>query len=165
MATECFFDVKIGTEEPERVEFVLYDDVVPKTAKNFSELCKKSTPDGYKNSIFHRIIPRFMAQGGDITNGNGYGGKSIYGEKFSDENFIKKHNKKYLLSMANSGKNSNGSQFFITFVECDWLDNAHVVFGEVKGEPEILKKLEAVGSNSGKTKKPVIVVDSGVLKE
>jgi peptidylprolyl isomerase len=163
--SKCFFDVKIGNKDPERIEFILYDSVVPKTAKNFLELCKKSKPEGYKGSRFHRIIPNFMAQGGDFTRENGTGGKSIYGPKFPDENFEKKHDKKYLLSMANSGKNTNGSQFFITFVRCPWLDNAHVVFGEVIGEPTILKEMEMCGTESGETRQPVIIHDCGVLEE
>lgn len=162
--SKCFFDIKIGTEEPERIEFLLYDKDVPKTAKNFMELCKKSKPEGYKNSKFHRIIPNFMAQGGDFTKENGTGGKSIYGAKFDDENFSKKHDKKYVLSMANSGRNTNGSQFFITFAKTPWLDGAHVVFGEVIGTPEVLKKMEACGTEEGKPKKLIVIHDCGVIE-
>ncbi|KAF5140602.1 peptidylprolyl isomerase [Vairimorpha ceranae] len=169
MSSKCFFDIQIGNSNPKRIKFLLYDDVVPKTTRNFRELCTQEAPHGYKKSVFHRIIPDFMAQGGDFTHGTGVGGKSIYGSKFEDENFIKKHDKKYLLSMANAGPNTNGSQFFITFNKCDWLNNKHVVFGEViyddKKELEILKEMEAVGSQGGKPKEIVKIVDSGIVEK
>ena len=117
----------------------------------------------FKDSIFHRIIPQFMAQGGDFTRGDGRGGESIYGEKFADENFQLKHTKPNLLSMANAGPNTNGSQFFITFISTPWLDGKHVVFGEVLEGEDLVSKLESIGSPSGKTKQSVKIVDSGEL--
>ena len=164
----CFFDVQIGNGERRRIIFKLYDTVVPKTARNFRELCTGQNGFGYKGSTFHRVIPQFMLQGGDFTKGNGTGGKSIYGEKFEDENFKLKHTKPGLLSMANAGKNTNGSQFFITTVVTSWLDGAHVVFGEVVNDGgadsmQVVKDIEAVGSASGKTSQVVKIVDCGTL--
>ena len=118
----------------------------------------------FKSSKFHRIIPGFMAQGGDFTNGNGTGGESIYGNKFEDENFQLKHSRPYLLSMANAGPNTNGSQFFITFKETPWLNGRHTVFGEVLEGQELVTSLEKVGSGSGATSKTVVIADSGVLE-
>ncbi|ATY62045.1 Peptidyl-prolyl cis-trans isomerase [Cordyceps militaris] len=150
-----------------RINFNLFDDVVPKTAANFRALCTGEKGFGYKGSAFHRIIPEFMLQGGDFTRGNGTGGKSIYGEKFADENFQLKHDKPGLLSMANSGPNTNGSQFFVTTVVTSWLNGRHVVFGEVadKQSLDVVKALEATGSGSGTVKysKRPSIVDSGIL--
>lgn len=158
-------------EQTGRINFNLYDEKVPKTAENFRCLCtgEKGGQLHYKGSVFHRIIPNFMLQGGDFERGNGTGGKSIYGAKFADENFNLRHNKPGLLSMANSGPNTNGSQFFITTVNTSWLDGKHVVFGEVADDQSmnIVKALEATGSSSGSPKypsnspKPPVIVDCG----
>ena len=149
-------------EQHGRITFNLYDDVVPNTTRNFRELCTGQHGFGYAGSSFHRIIPNFMLQGGDFTRGNGTGGRSIYGEKFADENFKKKHDKPGLLSMANAGPNTNGSQFFVTTVRTSWLDGRHVVFGEVADEESmaVVKAVEATGSKNGNikfSKKPQIV--------
>lgn len=159
-----FFEITADGENVGRIEFELRADVAPKTAENFRALCTGEPGFGYKGSPFHRIIPQFMCQGGDFTNGNGTGGKSIYGNKFADENFTLKHSEPGLLSMANAGPNTNGSQFFITTVPCPWLDGNHTVFGKVTAGMDVLKKLEALGSRSGATSKKVVVADCGEIK-
>ncbi|KAK1224879.1 cyclophilin peptidyl-prolyl cis-trans isomerase Cyp2 [Marasmius sp. AFHP31] len=163
MSNNPYFDISIDGSPAGRVVFKLYDDVVPKTARNFRELATGQNGYGYQDSIFHRVIPQFMLQGGDFTKHNGTGGKSIYGEKFADENFQIKHTKPGLLSMANAGANTNGSQFFITTVATSWLDGKHVVFGEVVEGLDVVKAVEAVGSSSGKTSKAVKITKSGVV--
>jgi len=158
-----FFDISIGGTAAGRIEFELFADVTPRTAENFRQLCTGEAGFGYKNSGFHRIIPQFMCQGGDFTNHNGTGGKSIYGAKFQDENFKLKHDVPFLLSMANAGPNTNGSQFFITTVACSWLDGKHVVFGKVTNGVDLVKKMEAQGTSSGKTKSAVQITNCGQL--
>ncbi|MFI9025430.1 peptidylprolyl isomerase [Streptomyces sp. NPDC053560] len=158
-----YFDITVNDEPIGRIVFKLFDDVVPRTARNFRELATGENGYGYAGSTFHRVIPAFMLQGGDFTNHNGTGGKSIYGEKFADENFQLKHDRPFLLSMANAGPNSNGSQFFITTVITDWLDGKHVVFGEVVEGQDIVKQVEALGSRSGATSAQVAIKASGTL--
>mmetsp|Transcript_67340 Transcript_67340/g.174627 ORF Transcript_67340/g.174627 Transcript_67340/m.174627 type:complete len:386 (-) Transcript_67340:117-1274(-) len=171
--TRVFFDVQIGDAEPGRIEMVLFAKHCPRTAENFRALCTGEKGTGksgkkltYKDSKFHRVITSFMCQGGDFTAGNGTGGESIYGAKFEDEwtNGFIAHSEPYLLSMANAGPNTNGSQFFLTTVKTPWLDGKHVVFGRVVEGQDVVKKMEAVGSGSGTTSKPVKIVDCGEVK-
>ncbi|KAJ2912246.1 hypothetical protein MD484_g8168, partial [Candolleomyces efflorescens] len=163
--TKVFFDVAINSEPKGRIVFKLYDETVPKTARNFRELATGQHGFGYAGSGFHRIIPNFMLQGGDFTRHDGTGGKSIYGEKFADENFKLRHDRPGLLSMANAGPNTNGSQFFITTVPCGWLDGRHVVFGEVVEGMDVVKAVEAIGTQSGRPQKKVAITSSGVLDQ
>lgn len=170
---KVFFDISIGGESAGRIVFELFADAAPKTAENFRALCtgEKGTglsgkPLHYKGSTFHRIIPEFMCQGGDFTNGNGTGGESIYGAKFEDETFAGKagvHAGPGILSMANAGRNTNGSQFFICTAETPWLNGKHVVFGQVAEGYDVVEKMEAVGSRSGATAQKVVIEDCGQL--
>jgi len=162
--------VTIGGKPAGRIEMTLRADVVPKTVENFRCLCtgekgvgKSGKPLHFKGSAFHRVISQFMCQGGDFTRGNGTGGESIYGEKFADENFQLKHTGPGILSMANAGPGTNGSQFFLCTVKTDWLDGKHVVYGAVTGGMDVVKAVEAVGSQSGSTSAPVVIADCGQL--
>ncbi|MCG6984908.1 MAG: peptidylprolyl isomerase [Thiocapsa sp.] len=163
-------DVTIGGEPAGTITVELFADVVPKTAENFRALCtgekgvgESGKPLAYAGSPFHRIIPEFMIQGGDFTRGNGTGGESIYGEEFADESFELRHTEAGILSMANAGPDTNGSQFFITVAPTPWLDGKHVVFGKVLEGMDVVRAMEAQGSQSGRTRSEVIFAACRVL--
>mmetsp|Transcript_12642 Transcript_12642/g.24522 ORF Transcript_12642/g.24522 Transcript_12642/m.24522 type:complete len:183 (-) Transcript_12642:249-797(-) len=166
-----FMDVSIGGQPQGRLRFELRKDVVPRTTENFRQLCtgemrKDGFPVGYKGAKFHRIIKDFMVQGGDFLNGDGTGSTSIYGTRFDDENFELKHDGPGLLSMANSGPNTNGCQFFITCAKCEWLDGKHVVFGKLLADEEsslLLRKLENVRTKAQSPQLECLVTECGEL--
>ncbi|XP_072957266.1 peptidyl-prolyl cis-trans isomerase-like [Typha angustifolia] len=167
---KVYFDITIGAEPAGRIVMELYANVTPRTADNFRALCtgekgvtRSGKPLHYKGSAFHRVIPGFMCQGGDFTAGNGTGGESVYGNKFADENFVMQHTGPGVLSMANAGPNTNGSQFFICTAKTSWLDGKHVVFGKVVEGMEVVRAIEKFGSQSGRTLKQIVVADCGQL--
>jgi cyclophilin family peptidyl-prolyl cis-trans isomerase len=166
---KCWMDVSVDGKKAFHFKFELYNDICPITCENFRCLCTGEKGNGpttglpmhFKGTEFHRVISGFMAQGGDFARDHGQKSESIYGGRFADENFTVKHTKPGQLSMANAGPDTNGAQFFLTFVGCDWLDGKHCVFGECVEGLEMLGPLEKLGSSTGKTKAEVRIMDCG----
>ncbi|OWF45485.1 peptidyl-prolyl cis-trans isomerase-like [Mizuhopecten yessoensis] len=171
---EVFLDIEIDEKYEGQLVFKLFADIAPLTAENFRALCTGERGENgktkeellcYKGSCFHRIIPKFMCQGGDFVLGNGTGGMSIYGKKFADENFVLKHTGRGILSMANSGANTNSSQFFICTAETSWLDGKHVVFGQLVKGFRTLERMESMGTDSGQPKNRVLISNCGQITD
>lgn len=162
---KTYMDISIGGKYIGRITYQLFSDIAPITAENFRALCTGEKGFGYKGTTFHRIVPKFMCQGGETTQGNGQGGESIYGPKFADENFKQRHGGPGVISMANEGPNTNGSQFFICTAKTPWLDGKHVAFGQVIKGMKVVRAMEEQGTTDGKPKSRVEIIFCGEMKK